>query len=318
MTVESMSTFSPSSGHASVLAISPGSGQPSVFDILAPKAGEAVLDVTLGLGGHAGTFAEMIGPSGMLIAIDADSQNLADAQEWLKHVKCRTQFHHANFSELPRLSLPKVDILFADLGLSSPHLDDAERGFSFRTNAPLDMRFDRTSGETAADLIEKSSFDSLRKILREWGELKEAGYIARAIADRKQTAPVISTLDLVDCVNAAVGWRAPQLLPRVFQAFRMAVNHELEALETLLSYGPTLLKPGGRMGIISFHSLEDRMVKHVFRVLCSVEKDEVTGQDLSAPTFLLLTKKSLIPSAEEIEANPRARSAKFRAIQKMR
>ncbi len=302
--------------HESVLHDTQNNTQ-SVFDVLAPKPGETVLDVTLGLGGHSSTFAEHIGATGTLIALDADSQNLADAKERVRDTKCKTQFHHANFSELPKLNIPSVDIIFADLGLSSPHLDDAERGFSFRANAPLDMRFDRTKGNTAADLIAKSSFDDLRHILREFGELKEAGYIARAIEARNKTSPVLTTLDLVDCVNTAVGWRAPQLLPRVFQSFRMAVNHELESLQILLEHGPNLLKPSGRMGIISFHSLEDRMVKLRFRELCAVDKDEVTGQDLHAPAFELLTKKSVVPSLQEIEANPRARSAKFRAVRKL-
>lgn len=290
----------------------------SVFDVVLPQEGETVLDVTLGLGGHAKTFAERIGATGLLICLDADSQNMDDAKAVLKGVPCKTQFIHSNFSELPHLNLPKVDILFADLGLSSPHLDDGERGFSFRTNAPLDMRFDRTKGETAAELLARSSFEDIRAMLREFGELREAGYIARAIEEKNASAePVSTTLDLVDCVTKAVGWRAPQLLPRVFQSVRMAVNDELGALQTLLSFGPTLLKPGGRMGIISFHSLEDRMVKQTFREMCAVEKDEITGQDKTAPAFELLTKKSLAPSTQELEANPRARSAKFRAIRKV-
>ncbi len=289
----------------------------SVFDVLQPREGETVLDVTLGLGGHAKTFAERIGSEGKLITLDADSQNMADAQKNLRDAPCSVQMIHANFSELPHLSLPSVDILFADLGLSSPHLDDPERGFSFRNNAALDMRFDRTRGETAAGLIVRSSFEELRTILREFGELREAGYIARAIRERADSAtPVATTLDLVDCVTKAVGWRAPQLLPRVFQAMRMAVNDELGALKTLLTYGPTILKQGGRMGIISFHSLEDRMVKQTFRELCNVEKDEITGQDKGLAPFELLTKKSLAPSTQELEDNPRSRSAKFRAILK--
>ena len=291
---------------------------PSVFDILLPKPGETILDVTLGLGGHSSTFALGIGETGTLIALDADSQNLEAAKVRLKNAKCTLVFHHANFSKLPSLPIPPVDVLFADLGLSSPHLDDPSRGFSFRTDAPLDMRFDRTKGETAAELLQRSSFDDIRKLLREYGELREAGYIARAIADANEAGePVSTTQGLAKCVEKAVGWRAPQLLPRVFQAVRMAVNDELGALGTLLTHGPTLLKPGGRMGIISFHSLEDRMVKQKFRELCAVEKDPVTGQDASEAAFTLLTKKSIVPSEKEIELNPRSRSAKFRAILKV-
>ncbi len=302
--------------HESILH-DPFNDTPSVFTVLEPKEGETVLDVTLGLGGHARTFGGLIGATGTLLALDADSQNLEDAKKKLQDVPCKTQLIHANFSQLPSLDLPKVDVLFADLGLSSPHLDDASRGFSFRASAPLDMRFDRTSGRTAAELLRNSSFEDIRTILKEYGELRESGYVARAIADTNASdTPIETTTDLVNCIQKTLGWRTPQLLPKIFQAIRIAVNDELGALKILLEHGPTLLKPGGRMGVISFHSLEDRMVKLCFRELCAVEKDEVTGQDKTAPRFFTLTKKSIVPSQKEIDRNPRARSAKFRAVRK--
>lgn len=282
------------------------------LDVLCPQKGETVLDVTLGLGGHAAAFLEAVGDKGAFIGIDADEANLHRAEERLKESKATKQYIHSNFLQLPDLALPKVDILFADLGLSSPHIDDPERGFTFRADGPLDLRYDQSSGISAAELIAQSDEDELASIFRQYGELEGAFRLATKIKEQE----VKTTSDLRGCAEDIYKYRAPSKLPQIFQALRIAVNHEIEAVNVLLEIGPDFLKPGGRMGIITYHSLEDRPVKHVFRSLCTDEKDEQTGGVSKEADFALLTRKPLLPSAEEIADNPRSRSAKMRAIKK--
>lgn len=282
-----------------------------VLDILAPKAGERVLDVTLGLGGHAGSFLQAVGPSGHLVALDADEDNLRIARERLAPLGS-PELIHANFGSVRSLGLAPFDIIFADLGLSSPHIDDAARGFSFRFDGPLDLRFDRSRGETAADLIERLSEDDLKQVFREYGELREAGRLARLLAGKRWD----TTTALKHKAEEAFGFRAKQVLPQVFQALRIAVNDELAVLTELLEAGLDLLESNGRMGVLSYHSLEDRIVKHTFRAACAPIKDPVTGKVAIESAFELVTPKALVPSEQEIGDNPRARSAKFRVIRK--
>ena len=285
-----------------------------VCAILAPQPGESVLDVTLGLGGHAKALAEAVGENGSLLALDADAANLAIARERLSEVKALVTLHQRNFRDLPQLKLPPVHVLLADLGLSSPHIDDPARGFTFRADAPLDMRYDQTRGESAGALLARSSAEELRTIFRSYGELPTAHRLATLLAGGN----VSSTGALRSKVEEEYGaWVAKQVLPQLFQALRIAVNGELEALDILLKAGPALLAQGGRMGVISYHSLEDRMVKHVFRALTTPERDELTGRVSVPAAFELLTSKAIVPSEEEIKANPRARSAKFRAIRRI-
>lgn len=287
--------------------------QTTALQILAPTAGESVLDVTLGLGGHASSFLEKTSPDGMLTALDADMQNLMIAKNNLASYGDRVHFIHANFSQLAGLGLPPFDIVFADLGLSSPHVDDPERGFSFRFDGPLDLRYDRTSGKTAHQMIQSADEDELIEIFRHYGELfREAKKLAMNMAGKD----IATTTDLKKIVEDAFGFRAKRILPQVFQALRIAVNDELHALRELLNAGIYLLKPGGRMGVISYHSLEDRMVKHHFRDLCTPEKDLLTGKISREAPFTLITPKAVVPSDSEIASNPRARSAKFRVIHK--
>ncbi len=278
-----------------------------------------VLDVTVGLGGHAKGFLERIGPKGKLIGMDADEENLGEVQKVLNVKKVKNvQLIHANFRDvlLTRARTPvlQCDILFADLGLSSPHLDDPKRGFSFRKEGPLDCRFDRTKGMTAAELLKQSSEKELLRIFREYGEVRGAKRLVDAILDTRRKHPIATTQDLVKVVEGVYGWRANSLLPQVFQALRIAVNDELGALKVLLEAGPLLLKPGGRMGIISYHSLEDRMVKQRFRELTTAPKHPLTGSPLSPAPFRLLTLKPITASLSEVENNPRARSGRFRAM----
>jgi len=278
--------------------------------LLCPGEGEAVLDVTLGLGGHAAAFLQAAGRTGTLIGIDADAENLRSAQERLQKLPGSVRCIHANFLQLPDLDLPPVDVLFADLGLSSPHVDDPERGFSFRTDAPLDLRYDRESGVDAATLIADMDERALTRVFREYGELDRA----RMLATKVKQAGAATTFALKQCTEEVYGFRAPSKLPQVFQALRIAVNHEIEAIDILLETGPRFLKPGGRMGVITYHSLEDRPVKQAFRALCTPEKDEWTGAVSREADFVLLTKKPVLPGDEEQARNPRSRSAKLRAI----
>lgn len=304
------------------------------LNLLTPKPGEVVVDVTLGLGGHALAFLERIGGKGKLIGIDADERNLEATAVLLERANTstalsagsvsesrgfstrrpfgsprskRTEFIHANFRDLPALHLPQCDILFADLGLSSPHLDDPERGFSFRSDAPLDMRFDQTQGESASDLLRQAEEGYLLKIFREYGELSDARPLVKAILTRRKKNPLQRTSDLVDAAKEAYGWKAQKLLPQIFQALRIAVNDEIGALASLLEHGPLLLSQGGRMGVISFHSLEDRMVKQRF---ASLTPRGAVSQ------YTLLTPKPIKPTMGEVAANPRARSARLRILRK--
>ncbi|OGJ77056.1 16S rRNA (cytosine(1402)-N(4))-methyltransferase [Candidatus Peribacteria bacterium RIFOXYB1_FULL_57_12] len=278
--------------------------------LLDPQEGETVCDVTLGLGGHAEAFLQKVASGGTLIGLDADAQNLASAEERLKSLPGHLDLRHANFRDLQQLSLPQVDVLFADLGLSSPHVDDAKRGFTFREDVPLDLRFDRTRGVSAAAWLQQISEEDLTHALQEFGEVRGA----RRLAERLKEHIMHTTFDVVHAVEAAFGWRAKTVMAQVFQALRIAVNDELGALDSLLAAGPSLLKPGGRMGVISYHSLEDRRVKQVFRTLTTAPVHPDTGQDLHPALFALLTRKAIVPSDAEQSRNPRSRSAKLRVI----
>lgn len=284
----------------------------TVLEVLAPKRGETVLDVTLGLGGHASAFAKVIGEQGRLIAFDADEENLRVAREHLKNVPVKVELFHTNFRDGLLRTLPPIDILFADLGLSSPHIDDPERGFSFRHDGPLDLRFDRSQGESVAQWIARASCEEVAAALWKYGEVRSSRRLAAAIKEEEPK----TTGELCQCVEAMFGFHARALLPQVFQAFRIAINDELGALEVLLAKGPELLSPHGRMGIISYHSLEDRMVKQKFRSLATPPKDPLTGAPMRPAMFELVTKRPLVPSPQECESNPRSRSAKFRGIRR--
>lgn len=301
--------------HKPVLFESLG-GHPSIFDVLEPKPGDSILDCTVGLGGHAEEFMKRIGVSGSLMAFDADKENV-DASEKLLGKNSNVTLIHSNFRELSLLNLPTFDVIFADLGISSPHLDDPGRGFSFRFEGPLDLRLDRSKGETAADLLERASEKQLFEIFADLGEVPRSSALTKHLLDlRTKGTHIKTTTKLKSAVEEVFAWKAASVLPQVFQALRMAVNDELGALRNLLDSIPKLLNVGGRAGIISFHSLEDRMTKQAFREWSSAKKNERTGQDVSPAPFILLTKKPVTPSPEEISKNPRSRSAKFRAVQK--
>ena len=287
--------------------------------LLAPKAGDRILDVTLGLGGHSVALLENTGTTGSLVALDADAENIAIASERLKKFRSPVTIIHSNFSLLPDClpeHLRSFDVILADLGLSSPHIDDPSRGFMFRAESPLDMRFDRSCGMTAALLLASLDSFKLLRIFQELGEIPNARRFTEAIIARRKDSPVRTSKDLVETADFIYGYKAPHYLPQIFQALRMAVNGEREALLHLLSLLPSLLSPGGRCAIISYHSLEDAAVKSVFRSLCTGTKDAFTGAIAAEPAFALLTKKPIMPSEEEISRNPRSRSGRLRAIVK--
>ncbi len=308
----------------------------TVLDVLHPQEGESVLDVTIGLGGHAEAFLQKIGKSGHLTGLDADSTNLAFAKERLAAYERQSTFIHTNFSHLrsfgatdgqANLETPRpngsagrgnsklgtFDIIFADLGVSSPHFDDPERGFSFRFDGPLDLRYDRADGLTAAELITASEPEPLAGIFCDYGELvREAGRLGRGLAGNTYT----TTTALAQEVEKLFGYKAKQILPRVFQALRIAVNDEMGALRSFLDVAPQLVRSGGRIGVLSYHSLEDRMVKQTFRHLCEPVRDDLTGQITVKAPFESLTHKAIQADEIEVAENQRSRSVRFRAVRK--
>ncbi len=289
------------------------------IQILAPKASDRMLDLTLGLGGHSEALLNATDGKASLVAVDTDAENIVMAKKRLEKFDSTVSIVHANFASLPDC-LPSeqrtFDLILADLGLSSPHIDDSSRGFTFRADAPLDMRFDRSSGMTAAMLLASLDPESLRKIFWDYGELSKVRHLVDEIVRRRSDSPVRTSTQLVDVATQVFGFKAPAALPQIFQALRIAVNRETEVLRRMLEAAPLLLAPGGRMAIISYHSLEDRMVKSAFRLLSADAKDPITGSPSRVAKFLPITKKAVTPSNEEILGNPRSRSAKLRAIRR--
>ena len=275
--------------------------------LVAPEAGKTVVDCTVGGGGHTQALLEA---GATVIGFDRDLAALAAARARLSEHADRLTLINKPFSTLLH-SLPgRVDGVIADLGVSSPQLDVAERGFSFMREGPLDMRMG-AEGETAAELLDRIDLDELTRILREYGEERHARRIAKAILAAR---PFSTTTHLAEVVAAAMPGRRGRIHPatRTFQALRIATNDELGELEALLDALPQVLVPGGRAGIISFHSLEDRMVKQRFRSLAGAftEKDAY-GHPVSPPQADLLTRKAVTSSDD----NPRARSARLRGLQ---
>jgi 16S rRNA (cytosine1402-N4)-methyltransferase len=274
--------------------------------LLNPGVGEIWVDCTVGVGGHTRLIAEKLGITGQLIGLDQDPTMLDLARARLSGLPIALV--HANFDQLvevlTNLGIAAVDGVLADLGFCSDQLQLASRGLSFREDGPLDMRLDPTTGTTAADLVNRLSEAALAEIFWEFGEERLSRRIARKLVEQRQIRPVATTAELAGVVRSCVP-RSGNIDPatRVFQALRIAVNDELGALDRLLGALPRLVKPGGRAGIIGFHSLEDRRVKLAFRTA-----------DLWEP----LTKKPVEASADEIARNPRARSAKLRvAVRKV-
>ncbi len=306
--------------HVSVLA-------DEVMQYLAPRPGGIYVDGTLGGAGHARRVLEAIAPDGLLVGIDRDPAAIAAARERLAPFGERARIVHGSFGDLARhlagLGIETIDGLLLDLGVSSHQLDAAERGFSFQADAPLDMRMDTTTGVTAADLVNTLSHGELARIIREYGEDRWAGRIASFICTAREEDDVWTTARLAELVKGAIPRKAweERIHPatRTFQALRIAVNGELEQLQQGLAAGVRMLRPGGRAVVISFHSLEDRIVKNAFRDLasgCICPKGLPLCRCGKVPEVKILTGRPVTASAAELAANPRARSAKLRAAEK--
>ncbi len=275
---------------------------------LDPRPGETWVDCTLGAGGHSAAILAKIVPGGRLLALDQDAAMIELARPQLAHES--VSLVQANFDQLANVlesqGLTAVDGVLADLGFCSAQMDDPARGFSFQQDGPLDMRLDSQAGTTAADLVNTLSEPALADLIFEYGEERQSRRIARRIVERRQKQPFTTTADLADVVKHSVHWGpdARRIHPatRTFQALRIAVNDELAALDRLLIQLPRVVRPGGRVGIISFHSLEDRRVKQAFR---------------DRPEWKPLTRKPIEASEAEAASNPRSRSAKLRVAQRI-
>ncbi len=285
-------------------------------------------DGTLGGGGHSGAMLEASGGTATLYGIDRDENAIAAAPARLEQYP---GFHalHGNFHDakalLSQAGAPPLDGALLDLGVSSPQLDQAERGFSYHEDAPLDMRMDRSQGMTAADLLAEVSEGELTRILREYGEEKWAARIAHFVVERRQTQPLRTTQDLVRVVDAAIPKAVRRKddghpARRTFQAVRIAVNDELDPLDRALEDFVDCLKPGGRLLVITFHSLEDRLTKRCFQRLqnpCVCPPKAPVCTCGRKPKVRILARGAVPPTAEEIARNPRARSAKLRVAEKL-
>jgi len=299
-----------------------------VLELLNCKRGGVYVDCTLGGGGHAEKICENILPDGLLIGIDRDLDSIEASKKKLERYKNNIELVHDNFVNIKKivknLGIEKVDGILYDLGVSSYQLDNPERGFSYKFDAPLDMRMDQTGGKTAQELINELSEEELAAIIKRFGEEKWASRIAKFIVERRKQKEIKTTKELVKIIKQAIPFRSRQKGPhpakRTFQALRIFINDELECLKQSLYDAVDLLKPKGRICVISFHSLEDRIVKKIF-----LEKES----DCECPTDFpicvcdkrkeleILTRKPLTPGPYEIKNNPRARSAKLRAGEKV-
>ncbi|GAP20296.1 16S rRNA (cytosine(1402)-N(4))-methyltransferase RsmH [Leptolinea tardivitalis] len=296
--------------------------QPSI-DALQPHDGGRYVDATLGAGGHARGILQYSSPTGQLLGLDRDESALSIARQRLSEFSGRTFFRHSSYvqmkTEVEKLGWSSVDGILMDLGLSSMQLDTPERGFSFRTDNPLDMRFDPTTGLSAADLVNTYREDELSRILWEYGEEPKSRRIASAIV---QNRPITTTGQLAALVSRVYGPQRGEHHPatRTFQAIRIAVNDELGGLQNTLPIALSILKPGGRLAIITFHSLEDRIVKQFFQkeskdCLCPPSQPICTcGHKAS---IRLVQRKPVNPTNDEIKENPRARSARLRIAEKL-
>jgi 16S rRNA (cytosine1402-N4)-methyltransferase len=297
------------------------------IELLAAERGGLFVDCTVGLGGHSEAILQA-SPATQVLGIDRDSEALELARKRLARFASRFRAVHADFRDITRvLATAEVGLvrgIVADLGVSSLQLDSPSRGFSFRHQAPLDMRMDMTSGETAAQLLGRLSEVEIARIIFEYGEERRSRRIARLIVERRESgAPVETTRDLAELVERAVGpvkKRRIHPATRTFQALRIAVNRELENLEEFVAAAVDLLEPKGRLAVISFHSLEDRIIKRTLARLsgrCQCPPRLPVCACGAKRILELLTRRPVTPSESEVSANPRARSAKLRVAEKL-
>ena len=291
--------------------------QPTVDGLAIQPAGTYV-DVTFGGGGHSREILRRLGPDGRLYSFDQD----ADAEQNVPEGDERFTFVRSNFRYLANwmryYGVEAVDGVLADLGVSSHHFDAEERGFSFRFDAPLDMRMNGRAGQTAADLVNQYGEEELAHIFYRYGELKNSRRIAAALVKARSAAPLLTTGDLLEAVRPLMPReREKKDLARVFQALRIEVNHEMDALQEMLQAALRVLRPGGRLSVLTYHSLEDRMVKNFIR---SGRMDGKVEQDFygrKLTPWRAVNNKVILPSQEEQEENPRSRSAKLRIAEKI-
>ncbi len=296
-------------------------------DLLDCKPGGVYVDGTLGGGGHACEILKRTSPDGILIGIDCDDDAIESSRKRLQSFGGRSILVNRNFVEmksiLEDLDIDQVDGILLDLGVSSHQLEEGTRGFSFSKKAPLDMRMDQSRNRTAADIVNDSSEGELKDIIKKYGEEREAGRIARAIARQRKVLPLKTTTELAELIASVKRVRSRSKIhpaTKTFQALRIAVNEELQNLHKSLDDAVDLLRKEGRLSVISFHSLEDRVVKDFFRL---GEKDCICPPDFpvcrcnKVKTLKVLTRKPVTPGEGELKANPRARSAKLRAAMRI-
>jgi 16S rRNA (cytosine1402-N4)-methyltransferase len=293
---------------------------------LAPEAGGYYVDATFGRGGHTARLLASLGGEGRVLALDQDRQAIEAGRQRFAN-EMRLALVHASFADLATLvpahsqGRPLRGVLF-DLGVSSPQLDDPARGFSFRADGPLDMRMDATRGEPVSAWLARAGVDEIRQVIATLGEERFARRVAEAIVNARRTAPITRTLQLADIVSRAVRTREPGKHPatRTFQALRMFINDELGQLERGLNAAADLLAVGGRLAVITFHSLEDRMVKQFMQGLSRIDPELARLPVIppsAEPRFRIVGRK-VRPGAEEVASNPRARSAMLRVIERVR
>lgn len=291
------------------------------------KENSIVVDATLGYGGHSSNILERVN-KGYLFAFDQDSEAIRYSTDRLNKIGTNFTIIKSNFvnmkEELNKRDINKVDAVLFDLGVSSPQLDDESRGFSFHNDARLDMRMDRDQKLSAYEVVNEYSEQDLSRIFYKYGEDKFSKSIARKIVEYRKNKPIETTLELVEVIKSGVPMKYrinKHPARQIFQAIRIEVNHELDVIEPALSQALELLNVGGRVAVITFHSLEDRLVKNYFKQKTKVD-DKVKGMpnipDEYLPDFKLVVNKAIIPSDEEIENNPRARSSKLRVIERIK
>ena len=294
---------------------------------LAIKPDGIYVDGTLGGAGHSSRIAAKL-TTGRLIGIDRDNVALEAAAERLRPFEDRVTLVHANFCDMDQalqgLGIDKVDGILLDLGVSSPQLDDGQRGFSYMTDAPLDMRMNGEDTRDARQIVNTWSYEELKRILYDYGEERFAPWIAAAICRRREQAPIETTLELVDVIKSAMPASAlrekQHPAKRSFQAIRIAVNDELGAVETVMKKAVPLLNPVGRLAVITFHSLEDRIVKNAMAEAakgCTCPPSFPVCVCGKKPQVRIVTRKPIVSGEEELERNPRARSAKLRICEKL-